>query len=100
MLTVKISYDMVTGKEQECQDYLINKLAPGLARLGFRISEVWYTIWGNSPRILTGGTVEDIDQARRIFCSDAWEKLATGMSQFTENFDVRVVQTRENGDLS
>jgi hypothetical protein len=28
MLTVKISYDMATGKEQECQDYLINKLAP------------------------------------------------------------------------
>lgn len=98
MLTVKISYDMVTGKEQECQDYLINKLAPGLARLGFRISEVWYTIWGNSPRILTGGTVEDIEQARRIFRSDAWEKLADGMAPFTENFDVRVVHSRENSD--
>jgi hypothetical protein len=97
MLKILISYDMQTGKERECQDYLVNKLAPGLAKLGFRISDVWYTMWGNSPQILSGGVVDDLAQAQKIFQSSSWEKLADGMGPLTENFNVRIVrpQTEE-----
>ena len=93
MLKVMISYDIQTGKERECQEYLVNKLAPGLAKLGFRISDVWYTMWGNSPQILSGGTVEDLTQAQKIFQSSAWGKLADGMETLTENFRVRIVKS-------
>ena len=61
MVKVLISYDMQQGKEQECQDYLVNKMAPALARMGFQFSDVWYTIWGESPEILGGGEVEPLD---------------------------------------
>lgn len=96
MYKILISYDMQNGKEQECQEYLINKLAPGLARMGFRIADVWYTIWGRSPQILSGGMIEDLDQAQRIFHSDSWEQLAAGMSSITDNFNVRVVKSRDD----
>ena len=92
MIKVLISYDMQKGKEQECQDYLVNKLAPGLARLGFQFSDVWYTVWGNSPEILGGGEVDDLEKARNIFLSNNWERLARGIEPFTTNFKVRVVQ--------
>jgi hypothetical protein len=97
VVKVLISYDMQKGKEQECQEYLVNKLAPGLGRLGFRFSDVWYTIWGGSPQILGGGEVRDIDQAQEIFQSDAWERMASDMADFTENFKLRVVRAR-NGE--
>lgn len=92
MLKILISYDMQPGKERECQDYLVNKLAPGLAKLGFRISEVLYTMWGESPQILSGGVVENLEQAQKIFQSNSWEKLSDGMEALTENFKVRVVR--------
>ena len=95
MLKVLITYDMQKGKEQECQDYLVNKLAPGLARMGFQFSDVWYTVWGNSPEILGGGEVESLDKARSIFLSNAWEKLAHGMVPLTQNFKVRVVKAED-----
>ena len=95
MLKVLITYDMQKGKEQECQDYLVNKLAPGLARMGFQFSDVWYTVWGNSPEILGGGEVESLDKARSIFLSNAWEKLAHGMTPLTQNFKVRVVKAED-----
>lgn len=94
MVKVLISYDMMAGKEQEAQDYLIHKLAPGLARLGFRISDVQYTLWGNSPQILSGGEVENLEQAQRIFLSDTWERLERGMKTLTNNFKVRVVKSQ------
>lgn len=92
MLKVLISYDMREGHEQEAQEYLVNKLAPGLAKLGFRVTEVLYTVWGASPQITSGGEIEDIDKARTIFLSPEWEKLASGMDELTENFKLRVVK--------
>lgn len=102
-MKILISYDMQKGKEQECQEYLVNKLAPGLGRLGFRFADVWYTIWGGSPQILGGGEVRDLSQAREIFHSDTWERMRTDLDPLTENFKLRVVSGRggdtPGGDL-
>lgn len=98
MFKVMISYDMLEGREQESQEYLVNKLAPGLAKLGFRVTEVLYTVWGSSPQITSGGQVETLDQARAIFLSPEWEKLAAGMEQLTRNFQVRVVKADHEGE--
>jgi hypothetical protein len=95
MLKVMISYDMREGHEQEAQDYLVNKLAPGLAKLGFRVSDVWYTVWGRSPQITSGGEVEDLSKAQDIFLSSEWDALATGMEALTNNFKVRVVRSQQ-----
>ena len=92
MYKVMISYNMQQGKEQECQDYLVNKMAPGLARMGFQFSDVWYTVWGNSPEILGGGEVDSLDKARDIFASNTWERLVRGMEPLTTDFQVRVLR--------
>jgi hypothetical protein len=89
-----ISYDMREGQEQEAQEYLVNKLAPGLAKLGFRVSDVWYTVWGSSPQITSGGEIDSLEKAQNIFGSAEWEKLAFGMQELTQNFKVRVVPSR------
>ena len=93
MLKVVISYDMQEGREQDCQEYLVNKLAPGLAKLGFQMSDVWYTVWGQSPQITSGGELEDMNQARGIFLSSDWERLADGMEELTTNFQVRLLRS-------
>ena len=93
MLKVVISYDMQEGREQDCQEYLVNQLAPGLAKLGFQMSDVWYTVWGQSPQITSGGDIEDLAEARGIFLSSDWESLADGMEELTSNFQVRLIRS-------
>ena len=95
MIKVLISYDMQSGKEQECQDYFVNKFAPGLAKMGFRISDVWYTMWGESPQILSGGLLDDVNRAQQIFQSNPWEKLVDGMEPMTQNFKIRFLRMPE-----
>jgi hypothetical protein len=96
-MKVVISYDMNEGREQEAQDYLVNKLAPGLAKLGFRVSDVWYTVWGSSPQITSGGEVETVEKAQDIFYSKEWKKLEAGMGELTRNFKVRLVKSSRAG---
>lgn len=93
MLKILISYDMQEGREQDCQEYLVNELAPGLAKLGFQMSDVWYTVWGRSPQITSGGEIENLKQAQGIFLSSDWEQLAEGMEELTNNFQVRLVRS-------
>lgn len=95
MYKVMISYNMLPGKEQECQDSLANKIAPGLARLGFRFSDVWYTLYGNSPQILGGGTVKDVEEAQRIFQSDTWLDMKRQFEEITSDLQVKLVVGRE-----
>lgn len=95
MYKVMISYNMQPGKEHECQDFLANKIAPGLGRLGFRFSDVWLTLWGRSPQILGGGTVKDVADAERIFLSDAWIEMKGQMERLTTDFQVKLVNARE-----
>ncbi len=98
MLKVMITYDMREGREQECQEYLVNKLAPGLAKLGLRVSDVWYTVWGNSPQITSGGEIADLETARDIFTSAEWQRLAAGMEELTSSFRVKVVRGQRPGE--
>lgn len=93
MLKVVISYNMEEGREQDCQEYLVNHLAPGLANMGFQMSDVWYTVWGKSPQITSGGEIDDLDQARGIFLSEDWQRLAEGMEEITNDFEVKLVRS-------
>ena len=44
MVKVLLSYDMREGHEEDCQRYVVQTLAPGLAQLGLRITDAWYTL--------------------------------------------------------
>lgn len=91
MVKVLLSYDMREGQEEECQRYVMQTLAPGLAEMGLRITDAWYTLWGSAPQILGGGLLEDREQAARIMGSDEWKELVGGLDGFVENFQVKVV---------
>lgn len=92
MVKVTISYDMLEGKEQECQEYLVNRMAPVLSELGFQVADVWYTVWGNSPQILSGGELETMDDARRIFESSEWVEIVDNIDELTNNFQVKFLR--------
>ena len=91
MVKVLLSYDMREGHEEDCQRYVVQTLAPGLAQMGLRITDAWYTLWGEAPQILGGGVLEDKDDAARILSSNEWQELIAGLEPFVENFKVRVV---------
>jgi hypothetical protein len=92
MVKVLISYDMVEGKEEECQRYVSQTLGPGLSKMGLRLTDAWYTLWGKAPQILGGGALESAEQARQIIGSSEWDELIGGLLPYVENFAVRVVK--------
>lgn len=92
MVKVLISYDMREGREEECQRYVMQTLGPGLAQLGLRITDAWYTLWGNAPQIMGGGVLESEAEAARLLHSEEWRHLIDGLRPLVDNFRIRVIE--------
>lgn len=91
MVKVLISYDMREGREEECQRYVMQTLGPGMAQLGLRITDAWYTLWGNAPQIMGGGVLDSEEAASRMIYSQEWGNLIDGLRPLVDNFRIRVI---------
>jgi hypothetical protein len=91
MVKVLISYDMREGREEECQRYVMQTLGPGMAQLGLRITDAWYTLWGNAPQIMGGGVLDSEEEASRMIYSQEWGNLIDGLRPLVDNFRIRVI---------
>lgn len=91
MVKVLISYDMLEGREEECQRYVMQTLGPGMAQLGLRITDAWYTLWGNAPQIMGGGVLDSEEDASRVIYSQEWGDLIDGLRPLVDNFRIRVI---------
>jgi len=91
MVKVLLSYDMIEGREEECQRYVMQTLGPGMAQMGLRITDAWYTLWGNAPQIMGGGVLESAEEASRLIYSSEWVKLIDGLRPLVDNYRIRVI---------
>ena len=91
MIKILMTWDIVPGKETEYFEFVVQEFAPKLVRLGIQPTEAWYTVYGNSPQILTGGVAEDRATLDRILDDDEWVALKDKLLTFVTNFTYKIV---------
>ncbi|MEX2143645.1 MAG: hypothetical protein WD740_03550 [Anaerolineales bacterium] len=96
MSTVKLlmSWDIQPGREEDYFEFHIRKFVPALEGLGVALSEAWLTVYGEQPRLLAEAVMPDLDAARKLLDSNAWDDLGSQMEDLVENFDYKVVAAR------
>ncbi|MEX2162218.1 MAG: hypothetical protein WD751_09925 [Anaerolineales bacterium] len=96
MSAVKLlmTWDIQAGREEDYFEFHIRKFVPALEGLGVALSEAWLTVYGEQPRLLAEATMPDLDAARKLLDSNAWEKLGDQMDELVENFDYKLVAAR------
>lgn len=87
-----ISYDMIPGQEEACQEYIVHKLGATLSEFGFEFTDAWYTAWGNGPQIMGCGLLDSVESARALLQSKAWKEVLTGLEPYVDNFSIRLVE--------
>ena len=96
MSTVKLlmTWDIQPGREEDYFEFHIRKFVPALEGLGVALSEAWLTVYGEQPRLLAEAVMSDLNAARKLLDSNAWDDLGTQMEDLVENFDYKVVAAR------
>jgi hypothetical protein len=87
MFKLLMTWNIRPGRESEYFEFVVQEFVPSMTRLGIQMTEAWYTVYGNAPQILTGGTTEDRATLEKILQGEEWkslhEKLLTHVSEFT-----------------
>jgi hypothetical protein len=92
MVKLLMSWDIKAGREQSYFEFVVREFAPGLMRLGLQPTEVWYTVYGKSPQILTGAVTADLEAMREILNGGDWRELRDRLLEYVANFSHKVVQ--------
>ena len=91
MIKLLMNWDIKSGHEQPYFEFVMQEFAPGLMRLGLQPTEAWYTVYGESPQILTGAVTNDIQTMRQILNSDEWRQLRERLLEHVSNFQTKVI---------
>ena len=61
MFKLLMSWNIRPGREDEYFEFVVQEFGPTLMKLGVRPTDAWYTQYGDSPQILQGGIVEELE---------------------------------------
>jgi hypothetical protein len=60
-------------------------------QLGIEPAEVWYTIYGEGPQMLTIGEVSSLEKLQSILDSTEWKKLQGKLQLYVNHYEQRIV---------
>jgi hypothetical protein len=89
-----MTWDILPGREQEYFEFVVRDWIPGLQRLGMEPSDAWFTMYGNQPQIMAAAQMPSINSLQHILGSPDWESLTRQLLDYVENFQYKVVQSR------
>ncbi|MCB0153557.1 MAG: hypothetical protein KDF65_02085 [Anaerolineae bacterium] len=99
MVKLLMSWDIKPGSESDYFEFIVREFAPGLMKLGIQPTEVWYTVVGEGPQILTGGVAEDLPTMQSILVDQDWQKLQTKLFNYVTNFQYKIVKATSKFQL-
>jgi len=91
MVKLLMSWDIVPGRESEYFEFIVKEWAPGLQKLGVETNEVWFTVYGSCPQILTSGLAQDAETVRTVLASADWNKLVSRLKEYVSDFTHKLV---------
>jgi len=94
-----MTWDILPGKEQEYFEFVVRDFIPGIQRLGLEPSDAWYTMYGDQPQILAAIQSSHLDALQRIMDSQEWQTLTRQLSDYIEDFNLKVVPARSGFQL-
>jgi hypothetical protein len=91
---VIMTWDIASDKEREYFEFVVREFIPGLQKLGFDLSDAWATVYGKQPQILLGAVQPTLKKVDEVLSSDTWKTLQEQLSAFIQNFDLKVVESK------
>ena len=89
-----MTWDILTGREQEYFEFVVRDFIPGIQRMGMEPNDAWFTMYGNQPQILVATQMPSMSSLKHTLESNAWKELSQRLMEYVENFDYKVVEAR------
>lgn len=92
MYKLLMSWNIRPGHEDEYFEFVMREFGPGLMKLGVRPTDAWYTQYGDSPQILTGGVADDLESLHRALASEDWRTLKKKLLTYITGYHQKIIR--------
>jgi hypothetical protein len=91
MVRLVFSWNIKTDEQEAYFEFIGQEFAPKIARLGIRLTEAWYTLWGSGPQIIIPGAVADRATLNAAIESSTWLELIEKLNTFVTDYKLKVL---------
>lgn len=95
-LKLILTWDILPEHEQDYFEFVIREYIPNIQRLGCDLSDAWATVYGAKPQITISLVVSNAQKARELLNSEDWISLNNKLSDFIQNFAIKVVYAQNS----
>ena len=89
-----MQWDIRSGHDSQYLEFIVREFVPSVARMGLRIVDAWYTLYGDVPQVLVAGVAPNEKVLHKILVSEEWEKLLGSLPKYVSNFERKIVPDR------
>jgi hypothetical protein len=86
-----MGWNILPRLESEYFDFILKTFEPELSNLGLRTIEVWYTVYGDWPQIVTGVLAENQDKIERVLASKEWQNLKEQLLEYVSDYQHKII---------
>jgi hypothetical protein len=86
-----MGWNILPGQESEYFDFILREFEPELSKLGLHVTDVWYTIYGDWPQIVTGTVTGDLETVQEILVSEQWQVLKRRLLKYVTDYQQKVI---------
>ena len=90
-LKLLLTYEVLDNKLQAYQQFVIQQYVPAMQMMGFQVSEVWHTAYGEAPNRLVGFVCRDRQTIDDMLDNEMWLTLNSQLEEFVTDFSYKVV---------
>jgi hypothetical protein len=89
MVRLVFSWNIKPDVEHEYFEFIVQEFAPRIMRMGIRLTEAWYTVYGTGPQIIMPGVAADRPSLETTLGSEEWNELIDKLKQFVKEYRFR-----------
>lgn len=93
-LKLLLSYNVRGETVNEYRQFVLQQYIPGMQEMGFQVSDVWHTAYGDAPNRVIGFVCRERATIDKLLVSRNWEKLNDTLLGYVLDFSYKVVPYR------
>ncbi len=94
-----LGWNIFPGRESEYFDFILREFEPALSDLGLQTTDVWYTVYGDWPQIVTGTIASNLETMQQALASEQWRDLKRQLLQYVTDYRQKVIPASRDYQL-
>jgi len=90
-----MTWDIKPGLDQEYFQFVMREFVPNVGKLGVRLTQAWYTVYGDPnliPQIMVEGISDDYSKLKQTLDGPEWKVVHDKLLEFVTDYKQKVVR--------